>query len=243
MNRLFGIIVITSLVVLSCSRMSGIPSGGKYMRDISGRDYSVDITAENAERILKNHTIEYTIPNPLFSNNGSSRRFDPNHEATINCRAALLDDYSSEADMIVQSRADSLDGDDLAEFRRKYRADNIREGMFRIELEMESGFSDKSIEPELWAIYLENSDGVMIEPNDIVQSPVRTSQDSVYSSYYDRNFAQDLFVGEITLYFKKVTFFGQDLIDGDNSYIYLVMSREKRTVARVGWTVSKEDES
>ena len=81
----------------------------------------------------------------------------------------------------------------------------------------------------------------MIEPNDIARSAVRTNQDSVYSSYYDRNFARNLLVGDITLYFKKVTFFGEDLIDGDNRYINLVMSRNQRTVARIGWTVSKDN--
>ncbi|MFC1552326.1 hypothetical protein ACFL6P_07135 [Candidatus Latescibacterota bacterium] len=242
MKRITLHILLTSLIILSCSGLSGTSIRAKYVSDISGRDDTLEITAENAGSILKKHTIEFTIPNPLFGEDGRERRFDPNHESTINCRAVLLDDFSSEADMTVQSSADSLDGDGLAEFRAKYIEDNIREGMFRIRLEMESGFSERSLDPEHWAMYLENSSGVMIEPFEIESSIVSANQDSVYSTYYDRNFARKLLNGEISLYFKKMTFFGEDLLDGDNRYIVLVISRNKRTVARVAWEVSKEDE-
>jgi hypothetical protein len=229
-------------MITACSRMSGTSIRAKYVRDISGRDVSSEITPENADSILTDYTIDFTIPNPLFGNDGRAKRFDPNHESTIKCTAVLLDDFTSEADMTVQSIADSLDGDGLSAFREKYREDNIRDGMFRIKLEMESGFSEKSLDPEHWSMYIENSSGVMIEPFELESSLIRANTDSVYSSYYDRKFAQKLMTGEIALYFKKTTFFGEDLLDGDNRYIVLVISRNKRTVARVAWEVSKEDE-
>lgn len=242
MKKIIFNLILTSLVVLSCSHFPKGPMKARIINDISGKNITQNITPENADSILTHYAIDFTIPNPLYSDGGRMQRFDPNHEGSIKCRAVLIDDFSSEADIMVQSMADSLDENGLEDFRSKYIEDNIRDGMFRIKIEMESGFSYKSVDSKNWAIYLENSNGVMIEPFDIESSIVNANADSVFSNYYQRNFARNLITGEISLYFKNRTFFGEDLLNGDNRYIVLVISRDKKTIIRVAWEVSKENE-
>ncbi|MFC1541249.1 hypothetical protein ACFL50_02230 [Candidatus Latescibacterota bacterium] len=241
MKKIILNLVVTFLIVISCSHFSRNPIKASIIKDISGKNISNSITPDNADSILTRYSIEFTIPNPLYGDDRGIGQFDPNHASTINCRAILLDDFSSEADIIVQSKTDSLDENGIEEFRSEYYEKYVRDGMFRIEIEMESGFSYKSIDSKLWAMYLENTDGVMIEPFEIETTIVNANEDSVFSKYYQRNFARKLLKGEISLYFKKQTFFGEDLLGGDNPYIVLVISRNKKTVARVAWQVAKEN--
>ena len=222
--------------LFSCASAKKGPQNVDEVVDISSINNREKITPENAESILQKYIVDFEIPNPLYGEpSGRSRKIDPSHEATINCKAALLDDYSTNAHILYLCSADSLDDGESEKYRKDYIEKNLREGMFRIFIEMESGFSPKSMEPEHWAIYLENSNGVMIEPFDKVASTVTTVKDSVYSQYYDTHLDRNLLKRDITLYFKNKTFFGETLLGGENQFIVLVMSRKKKTVARVAW--------
>ena len=241
MKKIVFVVLISCLIFLSCTSVSRGPRDVNEISDVSEMDTGQKITFDNADSILTNYSMDFTVPNPLYGDNSSRiSRFDPSHESTIHCRAILLDDFSTEADILVQCKTDSLDQGESEEFRKNYTEKNLRDGMFRIRIEMESGFSEKSIEPKHWSIYLENSDGVMIEPFEIINSTIKTLTDSVYSEYYQINFPRNLMKRTITLYFKNRTFFGEDLLGGENQFIVLVMSRKKRTVARVAWEVSEE---
>ena len=238
------VIVALTLYVIFLSCASG-PIGlrnVKEINDVSVVNNGQVITCENAENIFGKYIIDFIVPNPLYGDYGSSSgRIDPNHESTIHCRAVLLNDFSTRADILSKCRVDSLDEGNCEEFRKNYIEKNLRDGMFRIRIEMESGFSEKSMNPSHWAIYLENSSGVMIEPSDITDSSVTTFEDSVYSGYYDRNFPRRLLKRDVTLYFKKTTFFGEDLLSSENPYIILEMSHKKKTVARIAWKISEEN--
>lgn len=241
MKKIVLVVVTSCSIFLSCTSVSRGPRDVNEISDVSEMDTGQKITCDNADSILTKYFMDFTVPNPLYGDDSSRiSRFDPNHESTIHCRAVLLDDFSTEADILVQCKADSLDQGECEEFRKNYIGKNLRNSMFRIRIEMESGFSDKSMEPEHWSIYLENSNGVMIEPFEIVHSTIKTLADSVYSGYYQINFPRNLLKRAITLYFKNRTFFGEDLLGGDNQFIVLVMSRKKRIVARVAWEVSEE---
>ncbi len=237
--KIVVLIALTLFMVLS-SCASG-PIGLRNVReinDVSGLNTGQVISYDNAGKILEKYVINFIIPNPLYGDFGSeSNETDPSHESVIHCRAVLLDDFSTEADILFQCKTDSLEKVNCEEFREKYIEKNIRDGMFRIRIEMESGFSDKSMNPELWSIYIENSSGVMIEPFDITNSSIASVEDSVYSEYYKRNFSRHLLKNEITLYFKKTTFFGENLLSSKNTFIILEMSREKKVVARVAWEI------
>jgi len=199
-----------------------------------------EVTRDNAEEILGKYSVDFTIPNPLFDTGSSRyRKFDPGHQHEIFCKAVLLDDVSTRADILVRCMKDSLDECPCREFEKEYRGKNIKEGMFRIRISMESGFSKKSMEPEHWAFYIEDTNGVMIEPVEIRASEITTVEDSVYSAYHRAFFPRTVLSRDITCYFERVTFFGEDLFGGQNPFIIFVMSREKKELVRIAWARSE----
>ena len=233
--------LICCCVVYSCASVpNGLRTAQKIADIYTVRDGG-EINADNAGKIVNKYGINFDIPNPFHGDSGGrSRKVDLSHEPIIRCRAVLLDDYSTEADILFQCIADSLDESQYEEFRKEYIEKNLREGMFRIRIEMESGFSEKSMNPDHWAMYIENSDGVMIEPVDITISGVDALRDSVFSDYNNIYFHRNLLKRDITLYFKNRTFFGQDIFGIDNPFIVFIMSRKKRVLARVAWEISKK---
>lgn len=237
-SAVFFAVVVT--VIASCS------SGHNYIRNVDEvRDIGLirqrnDIDNDNAREILDAYTIDFEIPNPLYGEMTSFGRTDPRRLGTIFCRAVLLDDAASEADIHIRFSGEPPDGMTYEDFREKYLKERMREGMFRIQITMVSGFSDKSMELEHWALYLENAQGVMIEPSDVAVSPVHSVRDSVYSEYQRLNIPRNALRRDVTLYFKRITFFGEDLFGPGNSHIVFVVSREKKTLARIAWNLSKE---
>ena len=221
--------------LISCGSGKVIIHNTDRVADVST---SKGVTVENfesAEKILKDYTLEFTIPNPLTGQNSATRRIDPNHEDTILCNATLLDDISTEADIVYNCHHDSLDSGECEAYREKYLRENLKDGTFRIRVSMESGFSAKSMDPDHWVIYIENVKGVVIEPFEIVATPVTSHNDSVYSNYYRVNMSRNLLHRDVNLYFKRNTFFGEDLLGSDNPYFVLVFTYEKKTLARVAW--------
>lgn len=237
----------THLIALA-TLFTQITCGGGSMtiRDIEAvadiskfKDKAIE-NIEIAEKAISEYSVEFEIPNPLTGPASVYRRIDPNHEDTIICSATLLDDVSSEADIICKCSRDSLSVEECESFTKKYRDEKIRDGMFRIRVSMESGFSPKSMDPKHWVIYIENSKGTVIEPDDIVTSPVTTLEDSVYSAYHRINLPRKLLKSSFELYFKRTTFFGEDLLSTDNSYLVLVFNRKKKTLSRVAWKILPE---
>jgi len=225
-------------ILYGCASRGGLGSV-EHLGDISRIDTSQTITKENAGKILEQYIIDFTIPDPLVGSSASGGSlFEEGNEAVINCRAVMLDDFSTEADILYNCRVDSLEGEACGEYRKRYEEDYLRDGMFRVLIVMESFFSPKSMEPEYWAMYLETPDGVMVEPTDRFASPVQTVEDSIYSERNQRNYFRRTMTRNITLYFRKTTFFGEDLLGGDKPYLMLVLSREQRTVARVAWKLN-----
>ena len=195
-------------------------------------------TTVDAEKVIKLYSIDFDIPNPLFGQNTTFRRNDPNHEDIIKSRATLLDETSTEADILYYCFRDSLGAAAYETYRQVYTRDKVRKGMFRIRISMESGFSPKSMEPEYWTMYLENAKGVMIEPADITVTPVTSLEDSIFSDFYRVNLPRNLIKREMTLYFNRNTFFGEDLLSRENPFIVLVITREKKTLERLAWKSS-----
>jgi hypothetical protein len=235
----FLLILVSSLVIFlflfSC--------GGKPA--VKDTDSSTDITKgpkspksmnENvAQKVLEHYTTAFSIPNPLYGGMENSRGFNQRREGSIQCWATLLDEYSSEADMAYQCLSDSLDSDACDSLKTHYRKHKIREDKFSIRIYMETGFSAKSVEPSLYTVFLETPKGVIIEPKDVVTSQVEAKQDSIYSEYYYRYVPRVALTRDITYYFDKVTFYGEELLGEENPYIILVVNHEKETLARVGW--------
>ena len=240
-----SIFLITALVLtVSCSSANKTVRGVSKIADTTKSEKHVkDLTASEADSILKKYTIEFDIPNPLYGDDGTgmTRRFDPSHTATIDVWARLLDDYSSEADIIVKCKKDSLSSDDCVKFAEKYRMDNQCGKMFRITLFMESGFSEKSLEPKLWSMYIEDAGGVTIEPVDIKAGPVTTFSDSVFNNNNDRFVSKRVFRRNLTLFFKKNTFYGENLLGDKSTHVIFTISRERKKVEKVAWKLNSAE--
>jgi len=234
-------IVIICLVFVSCASAPNNLRDVETIADVSESRSREILTCENAEEYLNRYSIDFKIPNPFVGDSViSSRRVDPSHEATIYCRATLLDEVSTEADIIIGCEKDSLDEASCEKFRKTYIEKNVREGMFRIRILMVSGFSPKSMDPDHWAIYIEDARGIMIEPKEIKTYEVSASQDTIYSKYYGIFLPRNLLRRDINLYFQRRTFFGEDLLGEENPHIVFVMSHEKKTVARVAWNIHEK---
>ena len=230
--------VLGMLACVSCGSAQLQLSHVDSVSDISSSKPVPIQSTDDAEKIIKLYSIDFDIPNPLFGPNMTFRRMDPNHEDTIKSRATLLDETSTEADILYYCFRDSLDAAVCETYRQVYTRDKVRKGMFRIRISMESGFSQKSMEPEHWTMYLENAKGVMIEPADIAVTPVTSLEDSIFSDFYRVNLPRNIIKRELTLYFNRKTFFGEDLLSRENPFIVLVITREKRTLSRLAWKSS-----
>ncbi|MBT4483489.1 MAG: hypothetical protein HOC71_07410 [Candidatus Latescibacteria bacterium] len=234
--------LISGLIISSCASVPQYLRDVDTVADIRTTLKEKNVTCDNAEDILRQYSIDFSIPNPLYENTGQRpRRMTPSHEDVINCRATLLDNFSTEAYILFQCQKDSLEEKSCEEFREKLIEDEVREGMFRVLLTMESGFSLKSLETVYWAMYIENSRGIMIEPADITKTEISTVQDTVFSSYNRIDLPRSVYRRKITLYFKCITFFGEDLFGEKNPYIVFVMSHTQKTVARMAWNISGEE--
>ena len=232
---------VCCLLISSCSSGTGRLRNMDAVVDISTINADEHITHDNAEEILNLYSIDFQIPNPLYGESERKfRKVDPSHESLIYCRATLLEDFSTEADILVQCLKDSLDEKACDEFRKSYFENHVRDGMFRILIKMESGFSPKSMEPDHWAMYIENAHGVMIEPIDIATTEVTACQDSVFSNYHRIHLPKNVLQRDITLYFNRQTFFGEDLLGEENPYIIFVMSHEREEIARVAWNFTEK---
>ena len=234
-----GIVLLYLTFSLSCGSPVKRIRNVDTVADVSKRKPEAVSTYKEADKTIKAYSIAFDIPNPLVGSNMTFRRTDPNHENIIKCRATLLDQISTEADIMLQCFKDSLNDEEKISFRENYNKKNIKDGMFRIRISMESGFSPKSMDPKLWTIYLENSRGIMIEPSEITSSAVTSHEDSVYSDFYRINLPRHLLKRDITLYFKSTTFFGEDLLSKNNPFIVLAITRVKKTLARIAWKTSE----
>ena len=230
--------VLGMLACVSCGSAKLQLSHVDSVSDISSFKPAPIQSTDDAEKVIKLYSIDFDIPNPLFGQITTFRRNDPNHEDIIKGRATLLDETSTEADILYHCFRDSLDAAACKTYRQVYTRDKVRKGMFRIRISMESGFSPKSMEPKHWTMYLENAKGVMIEPAEITVTPVTSLEDSVYSDFYRINLPRNLIKRELTLYFNRQTFFGEDLLSRENPFIVLVITREKRTLSRLAWKSS-----
>ncbi|MCE5249274.1 hypothetical protein LLG96_03550 [bacterium] len=237
-HRCILILSLCTVIMASCGGGTKSIRNVDLFADISSYKPLQFTTSQSADSTLKVYTTSFKVQNPLVSSGTSVRTVDPNHENDIYCMATLLDSLSTEADIARHCFSDSLDAAACESYREKYLTEQERPGMFRIRITMESGFSSKSMEPKLWSMYIENSRGIMIEPADIVVSPVTAQRDSIFSDFHRVYLPRRLLKRDITLYFNRKTFFGEDLLSSKNPFIVFVMTFEKRTLVRVGWKTS-----
>jgi hypothetical protein len=225
-----------------CGAGTTVVENDKFLRDIRPWRSGDAVTSENAAEVLKVYTIPFSIPNPLYGET-SVRQTDPVNQSTISCRATLLDSISTAADIFLRCRMDSLDAAAGTAFAGRYRRDNLRENTFRIRITMETAFSEKSLEPRHWAMYVETADGVLVEPSDIEITPSEARADTTGRRNEPFKFGRRMYARDMTLYFKQVTFFGADLLGPDNPYLLFVMSRERNEIARIAWRHAAEKAS
>ncbi len=236
MNRWLWVFLAFVLTCVSCSSVRNDVKNVDEVAVLAPPAGASVADAADPEKILERHSIKFKIPNPLADQGMTSiRRVDPSHESQIFCKATLLDSLSTEADIASICARDSLDEKARAEFRKKYLAEHVKPGQFRVRISMESGFSPRSLDHSHWVMYLENARGIAVEPTQIVSSIAQSHSDSIYSSFHRMSLPRTLIRGDITLYFNRMTFFREDLLGPANAFIVLEMVQDKRTVARIAW--------
>ena len=116
-HRFLHLLVLSVLLCVACGSASLHLGHVDYISDISSIKPAPIQSADEAEKVIKQYSIDFDIPNPLYGSDISFRRMNPNHEDTIKSHVTLLDDTSTEADILYHCFRDSLDAANL--FGRK----------------------------------------------------------------------------------------------------------------------------
>ena len=196
------------------------------------------INAETAPKILSNWTQNFLIPNPLISmssNRSTGHDGEISYKRFILVEAVLFNDLTSKAYLFQECLNDSLDEQAAHQKHEDYKTTHRSNTHFRIHLNMETSFSEFALKLNNWVIYLIDGEGIIYDPTDVIEHPIRKDEQSYHSRINKRNYISRHFSVEADLYFMKKTFTGKELFGEKNDRLILVFSRKKEDVARVLW--------
>lgn len=187
-------------------------------------------------------TVQFTVPNPLAEAPEITPRSRPRAPETGRIRiwATLYDPEVIDAWIRVRCREDSLSDRECDAFRQEYVSSHRTEEDFRIHLKMESDFAVKSLEPDLWAIYLLDDEDIMYEPRRVRKGEIEERQREIYSPYHRITVTKTQIRRTVDLYFPKVTFFGKALTGGKARFLKLVFSRHRKAEGEGVWIFESE---
>lgn len=186
------------------------------------------------EEVKTQWTANFTIPDPLFKESDSNLPpfLKPHDLGLVKVAAALYGEEMINAWVRKTCEEESLS---CEEAYKKYEDKHHSEDQFRIELRLQSHFSEHSLEPELWTIYLEDDQDVMYEPLAVQKGEVSTEEREIYSPHSNLPIEISQIRRTVNLYFPRVTFFGKRLLDKQTKYLRLVLSYQKRPVGEAKW--------
>jgi hypothetical protein len=186
------------------------------------------------EELKTQWTANFTIPDPLFKESDSNLPpfLKPHSLGLIKVAAALYGEEMINAWVRKTCEEESLS---CEETYKKYEDKHHPEDQFRIELRLQSHFSEHSLEPELWTIYLEDDQDVMYEPLAVQKGEISTEEREIYSPYSNLPIEISQIRRTVNLYFPRVTFFGKRLLSKRTKFLRLVFSYQKRPVGEAKW--------
>ena len=238
----FGLIAVL-LCVASCASefgtYRGVPNSKKVQPMPEGASPPEQLSFEEASA---RWTVQFTIPNPLAQDPDLAPRSMPRAPETGQIRiwATLYDAEVIETWIRTRCHEDSLSAQVCDSLRAAYREIHRPDEEFRIQLWLESDFSVKSLEPDLWAIYLLDDEEIMYEPRRVRTGEVEERQRELYAPFHRRTITKTQIRREIDLYFPKVTFFGKTLVGRKARFLKLVFSRDRRTMGEGVWIFESE---
>ncbi len=193
------------------------------------------------EEVKARWTANFTIPDPLFKESDSNLPpfLKPPNLGLIKITATLYGEEMIDAWVRKTCEEESLSCEEVYE---EYENKHHPEDQFRIELRLQSHFSEHSLEPELWTIYLEDDQNVMYEPLSVQKEKISIEEKEIPSPYYNFPIRIKRISRKVDLYFPRVTFFGKSLLGKQTKFLMLVFSYQKRPVGEAKWVFDFERE-
>lgn len=186
--------------------------------------------------LKKERTVSWKMQNILFSSSDRSlNRFKDFDESTMDVTSTLYDD------LLIGCMLDSIAQQDTSSYAtllHKYQEKHNSNEYIRIQVTLTTYFSRKSIENELWTIYLVDENGDMYESERVVFGSI--TEQSSSGKYRDKTLSRSHYQSVIDLYFKRITFYGQDLISLDRKYLKLVFAYKRKIIGAGGWCFRSE---
>jgi len=158
----------------------------------------------------------------------------------IRIEATLYGPEMVEAELSKICADDSLSEAECAQRKAEYVENHHTQKWFRIALRLHSGYEQKSLDANLWTIYLVDDEGIMYEPAAVKSDSVEKVTRKIYSEFHNTTMERSLFSRNVDLYFPKTTFFGKALLDEGNRSLKLILARRKRTVGEAEWNFYRE---
>lgn len=178
-------------------------------------------------------TVSFTPRNPFYVSTGRRESPEEAYLKKIEVEATLYDPILVEAWVRYQASQDSLAPGDLEKYRRIYRQTHDPEHLLRVELRLRSGFAEKSVDLEAWAVYLVDNRGTFYEPSRVVQGEI--SQREVEVDYYGYTMKRTITSSTADLYFPQITFYGHRIYGPKTRFLKLVFAYHRETQGEGIW--------
>jgi len=195
---------------------------------------------ESFEQIKKRWTARFTVSDPLFGPSAAPSPMLAGSRGRIRIEATLFGPEMIEAELVRICADDSLSETQCAEKRSEYAEQHHTQEWFRIALRLHSGYEEKSLEADMWTIYLVDDENIMYEPTAVMSDSAKKVTRKIYSEFHNRTMERTLFSRNVDLYFPLTTFFGKALLDERSRSLKLILARHKRTAGEAEWRFYRE---
>ncbi|MFH1007376.1 MAG: hypothetical protein V1800_07740 [Candidatus Latescibacterota bacterium] len=197
-------------------------------------------SGEAFEQVKDQWTARFSVSDPLFGSSAAPTPFLAGSKGRIKIEATLYGPDMIEAELVRICSEDSLSETQCAEKRAEYAQKHHTQEWFRIGLRLHSGYEERSLDPELWTIYLVDDESIMYEPASVFSDSLEKVTRQIYSEFYNSTMERNLFSRNVALYFPKTTFFGKALLNERSHSLKLILSRKKQTVGEAEWLFYRE---
>ena len=195
---------------------------------------------ESFEQVKDRWTARFTVSDPLFGPSSAPSPMLSGSKGRIRIEATLFGPEMIEAERVRLCADDSLSETQCAAKRSEYAEQHHTQKWFRIALRLHSGYEEKSLEADMWTIYLVDDENIMYEPVAVTSDSVEKVTRKIYSEFHNRTMERSLFSRNVDLYFPHTTFFGKRLLDERNRSLKLILARHKRTAGEAEWRFYRE---
>lgn len=189
--------------------------------------------------LKKQWTVCFNPRNPLYVSSAQVGDSEETQLENIEVEATLYDPLLIEAWVRYQAQMDSSATDGVGKYRRIYARKHDPENLFRIELELRSGFAEKSIDLEPWTIYLVDNQGTFYEPKKVDQGAI--IQSKMELEHHGLPMERTLISSTANLYFPQVTFYGHRILGKETEFLKLIFAYQKEVEGEGIWVFAEED--